>query len=556
MLDSLVALLRGKSFAVFKIDLVTNQTMEKEMRSNWRKYWIKPSGMVVAFILVLATIFPGLAQEKAECTIRVTLLQVNDVYQFAPVDRGTRGGIARVLTLKKEIAKESPHTLFLLAGDTISPSVESIAYKGAQMIESWNVAGLDYATFGNHEFDFGPGVLLERMKESHFPWLAANVIDRKTGKPFGNAPPFVIREFDGVKIGIFGLVLPETKDTSRPGPDVDFLSPCETAKKTVADIHARGAKVVVALTHLSLREDKEVARCSEVDIIIGGHEHTLLESAAGGALILKMTADARELGRIDLNISKPSGKLESIDWKVIPVTSETKEDRAFASVYRKYAGLLKDLSQPMGRTRVALDARSAAGRTRETNVGNLVTDAFRKATEADVGLLNGGSIRADTIISAGRLTKRDLLSILPFKNKVVKLELTGATLGAVLEHGVGRSAEDSEPGRFPQVSGLRFTFDASRPAGSRVVNVTINGQPLDDNKKYTLATTDFLAINGGDGYTMLKNARVLISPEQGQDDFDILRAAFTSVKPIAPKVEGRIKRLDQARSQKLDCVEN
>lgn len=524
-----------------------------------RSYQAVRGRTTLAFVLAIATILSGVlttsAQLAADCTIRITLLQVNDVYQFAPVDRGTRGGLARVMTLRKEIQKESPHTLFLFAGDTISPSVESITYKGAQMIDSWNTVGLDYATFGNHEFDFGPEVLLARMKESRFPWIAANVIDKKTGKPFGGAESFVIREFDGVKIGIFGLVLPETKTTSRPGPDVDFLNPCATAKQVVSDIRARGAKVVVALTHLSMREDKEVARCADVDVIIGGHEHTLLESAAGGAPIFKMTADARELGRIDLNISKTSGEVESIDWKVIPVTSETKEDQEFAAIYRKYQGLLKELSQVVGRSTVALDARSAENRTRETNVGNMVVEAFRRATGADVALMNGGSVRADTIISPGPLTKRDLLSILPFKNKVVKLELTGATLRAVLENGVSRSAEEGEPGRFPQVAGLRFTFDASRSPGSRVVDVTVNGQPLDDNKKYTLASTDFLAIDGGDGYTMLKGSRLLISPEQGDSDFDILRRAVVAAKSIAPKTDGRIKRLDTASGKKSDCVE-
>ncbi len=211
---------------------------------------------------------------------------------------------------------------------------------------------------------------------------------------------------------------------------------------------------------------------------------------------------------------------------MIPVTSETKEDPDFAVIYRKYEGLIKQLSQVVGRSKVALDAGSAENRTRETNVGNMVTEAFRNATGADVALMNGGSIRADTIISPGPLTKRDLLSILPFKNKVVKLELTGATLRAVLENGVSRSAEESEPGRFPQVAGLRFTFDAGRPPGSRVVDVTVNRQPLDDNRKYTLATTNFLAIDGGDGYTVLKGARLLISPEQGQSDFDILQRAI------------------------------
>lgn len=506
---------------------------------------------VLAASFVLLGAFAAMAQNKEECATRVTLLQVNDVYQFAPVDRGTRGGIGRVLTLRKQIQKVSPNTLFLFSGDTISPSVESITYKGSQMIEAWNVAGLDYATFGNHEFDFGPDVLRERIKESRFVWLAANVIDKKTGKPFGNVPPFVIREFDGVKVGIFGLVLPETKSTSRPGTDVEFLDPCDTARKMVSELHDRGAKVVVALTHLSMREDKEVARCADVDVIIGGHEHTLLESAAGGAPIFKMTADARELGRIDLNISRANGKLESIDWKVIPVDSETREDPEFMAVYRKYAGILKELAKPVGRTTVALDARSAESRQGETNVGNLVTDAFRRATRADVALINGGSIRADSIISAGRLTTRDVLGILPFKNKVVKLEITGAELRSMLEHGVARSAEDSEPGRFPQVSGIRFTFDASRAAGSRVMDVTVNGLPLDDKKKYTLATTNFLA-DGGDGYAVLQGKRMLITPEQGESDFDLVRLAIAA-RPIAPKVDGRIKRVDTVRSKKADC---
>jgi 5'-nucleotidase len=128
-------------------------------------------------------------------------------------------------------------------------------------------------------------------------------------------------------------------------------------------------------------------------------------------------------------------------------------------------------------------------------------------------------------------------------------------LRAALEHGVSRTAEDSEPGRFPQVSGIRFTFDATRPPGSRVVSVTVNGQPLDENRKYTLATTNFLAIDGGDGYEMLKGTRVLIPADQAQNDYDTLRRAV-SVKPITPKVDGRIKRLDSGAKRKSDCVEN
>ena len=505
----------------------------------------------LALVLFITVIFSIAAQQKTQCNIKVTLLQVNDVYQFAPVDQGKSGGLGRVLTLTKSIRQQNPNTLFMMAGDTVSPSVESITYKGAQMIEAWNAIGLDYATFGNHEFDFGPDVLQERIKESKFSWIAANVIDTRTNQPFGDAKRYVVREFGGVKVGLFGLVLPETKITSKPGPNVEFRNACDTAKEVVSELHGQGVKVVIALTHLSMREDKEVARCSGVNVIIGGHEHTLLESHAGNAPIFKMTSDARELGQIDLNIL-PTGELDSIDWKVIPVDSTTKEAPEFAAIYKKYSGLLTQLAKPIGRTTVALDARSAENRQRETNVGNFITDAFRKSTAADVGFMNGGSVRADNIIGPGKLTERDLLSILPFKNKLVKIEVTGATLRAALEHGVSRSAEDSQPGGFPQVSGIRFSFDASRPAGSRLVDVKVNNLPLDDAKKYTLTTTTFIGLDGGDGYSMFKDATVVIPPERLSTDADTVRKAL-GPGAIAPKVEGRIKRLDVAQKASANC---
>ena len=512
---------------------------------------MSPRRTALALVLFITAIFSIAAQEKTQCNIKVTLLQVNDVYQFAPVDQGKSGGLGRVLTLTKSIRQQNPNTLFMMAGDTISPSVESITYKGAQMIEAWNAIGLDYATFGNHEFDFGPDVLQERMKESKFPWIAANVIDTRTNRPFGDAKRYVVREFGGVKIGLFGLVLPETKITSKPGPNVEFRNACDTAKEVVSELHSQGVKVVIALTHLSMREDKEVARCSGVNLIIGGHEHTLLESHAGNAPIFKMTSDARELGQIDLNIL-PTGELDSIDWKVMRVDSTTKEAPEFAAIYKKYSGLLTQLAKPVGSTTVALDARSAENRQRETNVGNFITDAFRKFTAADVGFMNGGSVRADNIIGPGKLTERDLLSILPFKNKLVKIEVTGATLRAALEHGVSRSAEDSQPGGFPQVSGIKFSFDASRPAGSRLVDVKVNNLPLDDGKKYTLTTTTFIGLEGGDGYSMFKGATVVIPPERLATDADTLRKAL-GPRAIAPKVEGRIKRLDAAQKASANC---
>lgn len=514
---------------------------------NSLRLWPRRYALACALLLIAAV--TSLAQQSAntECLVHVTLLQVNDVYQFAPVDRGATGGLARLATLHKQVLKESPNTLFLLAGDTISPSVESNTYKGAQMIDAWNAVGVDFAVFGNHEFDFGPDVLVQRMKESHFTWLGANVVDVKTGKTFADTPPFVIREFQGVKLGIFGITLPETKNTSRPGPNVEFRDACETAKQTVAQMKAQGAQVIIALTHLSMAEDKALAHCVEgIDVIIGGHEHTLLQSLAERTPIFKMTADAREMGRFELNISSATGKLQSIDWQVVPVNSQIAEDAQFTAVMSKYDALMKELAVPVGRTNVALNAKSKQSRTQETNIGDFIADAFRKVTGADVALVNGGSIRADDIIPAGELTKREVFSILPFADPIVKLEVTGEALRKALENGVSQSAEQSEPGRFPQVSGLRFSFDARRPAGSRVISVTVGGQPLDDKKTYTLATSSFIALQGGDGYEMLKGAPLVIKPDAAQKAPDILKNAITSVAAIAPQTDGRIVRLDQA----------
>ncbi|CAN5430183.1 5'-nucleotidase C-terminal domain-containing protein [soil metagenome] len=477
--------------------------------------------------------------------VRVTILHVNDVYQFMPVDGGTRGGLARLITLKNQIKRENPNTIFTLGGDTISPSVETLTYKGAQMIDAWNAVGIDYAVFGNHEFDLKTPILLERMKESKFKWLGANVFDTETKKIFADTPPFVIREFDGVKVGIIGLLLPETKETSSMADNLKVEDFCETAKKYVPEMRKAGANAVVGLTHLFMAQDKKLAKCADFDLILGGHEHTLLQSSSNGTPIFKMTADARELGRFNLNFNRQTRKLESIDWEIIPVTDKIADAPEFAAVFDKYKDLLQKLAEPIGRTAVVLDARSESNRTQETNIANFIADAFRNATNADIGFLNGGSIRADLTYNPGTLTKRDILSMLPFNNPVVKIEILGRTLREALEHGVARSAEDAEPGRFPQVSGLTYKFDTSRPAGSRIVEAKVAGEPIKDSKIYTLATTSFLALNGGDGYAMFKNGKVLTNLNQAQKDAEILENAVKNApdKLISPKVEGRVVRI-------------
>src|SRR5215208_6525203 len=156
--------------------------------------------LLFCLLLVLQLNAPA---QKAGATTSITILQLNDVYQISPVDRGRRGGLARVATLRKNILSQSPHMLFLLAGDFISPSIASRLFKGKQMIDVLNSAGLDIATLGNHEFDFGADVLRQRMKESRFAYTIANVFEARTGKPFGGASQYIIRDIGGVRVAIF-----------------------------------------------------------------------------------------------------------------------------------------------------------------------------------------------------------------------------------------------------------------------------------------------------------------------------------------------------------------
>ena len=482
-------------------------------------------------------------------TVRVTILHVNDVYQFMPVDGGKRGGLARLLTLKKEALKDNPNTIFTLGGDTISPSVETRTYKGAQMIDAWNAVGIDYAVFGNHEFDIKTADLLERMKESKFKWLGANVVDtRNDNKIFAGLPPYEIREIGGVKIGLIGLLLPETKQTSSMEESLDVTDFCATAKKWVKHLRKKEkVSAVIGLTHLSMSQDKQLAGCADFDLILGGHEHTLLQSSSHGTPIFKMTADARELGKFNLNFNAATKRLESFDWEIVPVTDQIEDAPEFVPVFEKYKALLEQLAVKVGATAVELDALSLSNRTKETNIGNFVADSYRNAVKADAALVNGGSIRADLTYNPGALTKRDVLSILPFNNPIVKIEISGKTLREALEHGVARSAvgEDGEPGRFPQISGVSFKFDTTKPAGSRTSEILVGGQPLDENKTYTLATSDFLVSRSGDGYVMFKDAKILVNAANAPKDSDVFEQAIKSSpdQTIAPKLENRIVKL-------------
>jgi len=479
----------------------------------------------------------GRTPQAAPPAIHVTLLQINDAYVLEPVDGGRRGGLARLATLVKRARAANPNTVFAHAGDAISPSPMSTVLRGEQMIAVLNAAGLDVATFGNHEFDFGPDILRKRMAESRFVWLSANVIDRAAGAPFGGAARERVVSLGSVRLGFFGLTTTDAVTTSNAGPGVEFLEPNAAGRAAAAALRQAGAQLVVAVTHQHMRADRALAAGTDVDVILGGHEHEPLVAEEGKALITKGGSDARYLVQVDLWL-RPDGTLVERSWAFHEVSARVAEDPDVAAVVRRYADRLdRELDTVVGKTAVPLEARRSALRTQETNLGDFVADAMRARLDADVGLMNGGGIRTDRVLPAGPITKRDVHGLLPFTNAVLKLSVSGARLREALEQGLARL--EREGGGYLQVSGLRMTYDPARAVGQRLVTLEVGGGPVDPARIYTVAVVDYVA-GGGDGITALRDAHVLVDGVSGPQLADVLLAAIAEQGTIHPNVDGRL----------------
>ncbi|HET7874893.1 MAG TPA: 5'-nucleotidase C-terminal domain-containing protein [Methylomirabilota bacterium] len=451
---------------------------------------------------------------------RVQLLSVNDVYQLEPSAAG-RGGLARVATLVRGLRRETPHTLFALAGDTLAPSLLSTLVRGRQMVEAWNALGLDVATFGNHEFDFGAPTLLERMRESRFLWLSANVLERDTGRPFGGARPWLRRELGSVSVGLVGVTLPETARSSNAGPGIRFAPPVVAARSAVGAMGPVDLRV--AVTHLPLVQDRELAAVVPLHVILGGHDHDPMITEQGSTLIVKAGSDAVNVGRVEYEVGC-GGRVFSRRERLIPVDASIAEAPDAAALVRRYAALVeRELDTPVGRTPVPLEARDAVVRREETSLGRWLAEVMRERVGAEVGLLNSGAIRANRILPPGSLTRRDFRELLPFDNTVVLLEVTGAALKAALEHSVEALPRPS--GKFLQTAGLVFRVDPGAPAGRRVEGVLVQGTPLEPDRDYRVAVPDYLA-RGGDGYAMLAGGRMLLGPEDGPGLIDTVFQAL------------------------------
>lgn len=474
--------------------------------------------------------------------VRITFLHTNDVVALEPKDG--RGGIAELATLLNRERQAAQYSVTTLGGDIVSPSVLSAITKGAHMIALYQAIGADVAVLGNHEFDFGPEIAAARVKESGFPWLGANVLDRNGMVAVGAHATYMI-ERGGIRIGLFGLLTADTAIVSGSGPDIRFAPILDTAKRMVADLRAQGADVVVALTHQDFAEDRLIAReVPGIDLILGGHDHNAMDVVENGVLIHKSGQNAEYLGVVELTVDRQDRDGRTTvsvipSWRAVPVTGVAPDPLLMAMVRLNDALLDQQLSHFVGIARTDLDGRQGTLRSRESNLGNLIADAMRAHHGADIALMNGGGIRSDRLYPSGSpISRKDVVTQLPFANLVVLLEVSGAELRAALENGVSQVEEDA--GRFAQVSGLSFTFDPAKPDGSRVDTVLVGGKPLDPNARYRLATNDYMA-RGGDGYASLATARRLVAATGARLLATVVMDYMAALPAIAPQAEGRIR---------------
>lgn len=513
---------------------------------------------LLAPLVALLVLWAGLAAAGA----RLIVLHSNDVHaRFDPAAAdgaecaeaeaaGCMGGAARrmaAIGAERKTARAAGVPLVLLdAGDRFQGSLFFTHYKGQLTARLMNALGYDAMAVGNHEFDEGPDVLARFAAALEFPLLMANA--RMPGAPdlAARIAPATMIERGGLRIGVVGLITPDTARGSRPGAGVRFSDPATALRAQISALREKRADVVIALTHLGLRADRALAHAVPgVDVIVGGHSHTALGTddappyplMVNGVAVVQAGAYGRHLGRLSLEFG-PDGGLSVARGGLLPLTPKHSADQEIAAMIRQaakpLAGLrgdaVADLPQRIGG---ATDRRC---RRAECAIGNLVADAMLAhpfADGAEVALMNGGGLRAD--LGSGSVSRADLTRVLPFSNRLARMRLTGAALRAALEHALSRIGS----GAFLQVAGLRLRHDPAAPPGARLRGVTVAGAPLEDGRLYTVVTNDFLR-QGGDGYTMLAGA---VGVDDRGPKLVTVLAGYLRSGAVSAAVEGRIRKV-------------
>lgn len=396
-------------------------------------------------------------------------------YASMPVIKNI-GGIARRATLARQIKDEvGGNALFLDGGDVMEGTAFAVEYHGAADFDAMSAAGYDAMVLGNHDFRCSLDQFHKNLDLAKFAVLCANVLDRKTQKLV--TPPYRIFDVNGLKVGLVGVTALDAVSMQAAIEGLDIPDPYETAKRFVPIVRKK-ADLVIVLSHLGNGEDGVLANeVPGIDIIVGGHSHARLPipQVINGAIILQAYEKGAELGRLDLQLDNEGGKFRIVgnSNKLIPVTKDIPEDRATAKVVSKY---YDPIAREYGRVIGKATATFYDDREHESTALNLVCDAIREKAKTPISFYGYGGIRADLL--AGPIKAWDVATVLPFKHKIVILDMTGARLKQAIE----------ELTYKPGVSGMRY-----HTVGMKLVEATLlDGKPLDDNATYQVATIDWL----------------------------------------------------------------
>lgn len=521
--------------------------------------------------------FLALGANAAQADYVLDILHINDLHsRIESINRfnstcsredeiGNKcfGGVARVKTKldqrRAALAEQDANVLFLDAGDQFQGSLFYSTYKGAAAVQFLNRLKPDAMAVGNHEFDDGPEKLAEFIDKAEFPVISGNTSvyfepllkDRLDG--------YVIVEKGGEKIGIVSVLATDTAETSSPGDNVKFLDELTYLKTAIREIESKGVNKIILLSHVGLPRDKEIAAAiSGVDVIVGGHSHTLLsnteENAEGpypvmvenpdGVMvpIVQAFAYSKYLGEISVNfnddgvVTAAYGEPHLLDSSVYP-------DVDFAIDIQDLAGPINELkAKQVGTTSAAIDGDRNSCRLQECAMGNLVADAMLERVKSQgisIAIQNGGGLRAS--IDEGEVTMGEVLSVLPFQNALATFQLKGADIIASLENGVSETAEVK--GRFAQVAGLRYAWDESvEPLQGRVKQVQVmqDGKwvDIDPDATYGVVSNDFMR-KGGDGYKLFAS-NGMNAYDFGPGLEQVVADYIQANSPYTPYTDGRI----------------
>ncbi len=481
-------------------------------------------------------IFPGQMLTIPDYEKKVTLLHTNDMHGFFIEGSYDGMGAAKLKTVFDMY--DADKTLVLDGGDATQGANLVTLSDGATAIEVMNALGYDAMVTGNHEFDYGQEPLLANVAAADFPVLAANI---KKDDDSDFLTPYVIKEVDGVKVAIFGLATPETVYKSHPANSegLTFEDPATAAAALVPTLEGM-ADVIVCLAHLGDEGDttsESVAKAaSGIDVIIDGHSHSAYAEGivVGDTLIASAGEKTANVGVIEVKLT--NGVVSGTSAKLF-----TKDDAEGIEEDATVAALIEKINtanavieeEIVSTTEEVLVGERADVRTGETNLGNLIAESILDISDADVALTNGGGIRSS--IDVGDITKGEVLTVLPYGNTVVKIELTGADIIAALE--VGLTDYPEAKGAFPHIAGMTVEFDSSKEALSRVTSVMIGDVAVDEAATYTLVTNNFLQA-GGDGYKMFDGKTV--AGEYGAMDevlIDYINANGTSGGALTERIK-------------------